>query len=74
MIDDLQAIVRGEFRIRCMRTFGKRMLHEMSCAVDKRPEVTLGVLGLGSVLAIARRAGGAAAGGVSASPREGVCL
>jgi serine/threonine-protein kinase len=43
MSADLQLILRGEFRVRCGRTFTKRMLREFASAVDDHPHVAMGV-------------------------------
>jgi serine/threonine-protein kinase len=61
MIDVLQKILRGEFNVQCAQTFAKRLLRELSCAVDTSPVgtiVAMGVIGSlalgGLVLAVLR--------------------
>lgn len=41
MVDELQAILRGECRVQCPRTFTKRMLTESARALDRRPMLFL---------------------------------
>lgn len=51
MIDVLQKILRGEFQVQCAQTFAKRMLRELSCAVDRSPMGT--IIGMGVIGALA---------------------
>jgi serine/threonine-protein kinase len=46
MEDELQAILRGECRVQCPRTFAKRMLTESAGALDRRPMLFLGSVAL----------------------------
>ncbi|MEW6431714.1 MAG: serine/threonine-protein kinase [Myxococcota bacterium] len=52
MVDMLQRIVRGEFRVQCAQTFAKRLLRELACAVDKAPVGTIAGMGVVGALAL----------------------
>lgn len=54
MTDELQRIIRGECRVRCQRTFLKRMLYEAGKLTDDRPIVVIvGTAVLGTLFAAA---------------------
>lgn len=52
MVNMLQRIVRGEFRVQCAQTFAKRALRELSCAVDRFPVGTIIGMGVIGTLAL----------------------
>jgi len=52
MLADLDLIVRGEFHVQCLRTFGKRMLREAGPLLERHPALVIGGFGATVLLAV----------------------